>query len=88
MGIRCIAYSENMFMFYFGSAEFPNLNNQFDFYFSLSDVSAAQNIGSVLAQRCLEAGITNVFLDDQSDEQMPEKVYYFDMSCRNFTQQT
>jgi ribosomal protein L18 len=50
------------------------LNNQFDFYFSLSDVSAAQNIGSVLAQRCLEAGITNVFLDDQSDEQMTEKV--------------
>ena len=44
---------------------------------SLSDVSAAQNIGSVLAQRCLEAGITNVFLDDQSDEQMTEKLQAF-----------
>jgi len=70
--LRCIACSE--YLFNFGTAVFSSLNNQLDFYFSLSDVSAAQNIGSVLAQRCLEAGITNVFLDDQSDEQMPERV--------------
>ncbi|XP_052073076.1 39S ribosomal protein L18, mitochondrial-like isoform X2 [Mytilus californianus] len=35
--------------------------------YSVKDVSAAQNIGSILAQRCLEAGVSCVFLGEKEN---------------------
>ncbi|XP_067673364.1 large ribosomal subunit protein uL18m-like [Haliotis asinina] len=35
--------------------------------YSTSDVSAAENIGRVLAQRCVECGLTSVFYDKTED---------------------
>ena len=40
----------------------------------LVDVSAAENVGRVLAQRCLECGITNVFYEEEEGN-TSEKVY-------------
>ena len=40
------------------------------------DVSAAENVGRVLAERCLESGITAmVFQPDQEDEDTPKVGY-------------
>ena len=37
-------------------------------------MSAAENVGRVLAQRCLECGITNVFYGEDEDQNPSEKV--------------
>ncbi|GFO08931.1 39S ribosomal protein l18 [Plakobranchus ocellatus] len=44
---------------------------------SLTDVSASENVGRVLAQRCLESGITEVFFDEDSDPAISERVKSF-----------
>ena len=41
---------------------------------STSDVSAADNIGRVLAQRCRESGITSMILHDVDEAEKSEKV--------------
>ncbi|KAK7088142.1 large ribosomal subunit protein uL18m-like [Littorina saxatilis] len=48
-----------------------------DGLYSLVDVSAAENIGRVLAQRCLECGITNVFFEEEEDQKTSEKMQAF-----------
>ncbi|GFR76200.1 50S ribosomal protein L18 [Elysia marginata] len=45
--------------------------------YSLNDVSACENVGRVLAQRCLESGITEVFFDEASESTLSEKVSSF-----------
>ncbi|KAK7488225.1 hypothetical protein BaRGS_00020532 [Batillaria attramentaria] len=45
--------------------------------YSLVDVSAAENIGRILAQRCLESGITEVFYDGLDEHQTSEKMQAF-----------
>ena len=44
------------------------------YFDSLVDASAAENVGRVLAQRCLEFGITNVFYEEEEGDLTSEKV--------------
>ena len=44
---------------------------------SAVDVSAAENVGRVLAQRCLQAGITCMLLEPLSNSDKSEKVRCF-----------
>jgi len=48
-----------------------------DQLYSCTDVSASHNLGRVLAQRCLESGITEVFFDDSYFNLDSEKVSEF-----------
>ncbi|XP_076473084.1 large ribosomal subunit protein uL18m-like [Babylonia areolata] len=45
--------------------------------YSLTDTSAAENVGRVLAQRCLESGITHVFYEEEEGHQTSEKMQAF-----------
>ena len=38
------------------------------YLFSYTDVTAASNVGRILARRCLEAGLTHVFYDRDTNE--------------------
>lgn len=48
-----------------------------DGLYSLVDVSAAENVGRVLAQRCLECGITSVFYEEEEGHKKSEKMQAF-----------
>jgi len=48
-----------------------------DQLYSCTDVSASHNIGRVMAQRCLESGITEVFVDDSEINTSSEKAVSF-----------
>ncbi|KAL3857900.1 hypothetical protein ACJMK2_012525 [Sinanodonta woodiana] len=45
--------------------------------YSCTDVSAAKAVGSVLARRCLESGLTCVFYDEQPEDKNSEKYQSF-----------
>ncbi|KAL8561075.1 hypothetical protein ACOMHN_031019 [Nucella lapillus] len=45
--------------------------------YSLTDASAAENVGRVLAQRCLESGIINIFYEQEEGHQSSEKMQAF-----------
>lgn len=42
--------------------------------YSTADVNAAENIGRILAQRCLESGITEVYTELEQFKDSSEKV--------------
>ncbi|KAK6190711.1 hypothetical protein SNE40_002514 [Patella caerulea] len=45
--------------------------------YSTLDISAAKNIGRILADRCLQAGITQVFYDEKPEDINSEKMQVF-----------
>lgn len=45
--------------------------------YSTTDVCAAANVGKMLARRCLEAGLTNIFYDPDSDHENSSKLKAF-----------
>ncbi|CAI9715036.1 Hypothetical predicted protein [Octopus vulgaris] len=47
------------------------------FLYSCRDITAAKCIGTILALRCLEAGITHVFYDDMLHEKNSKKLQAF-----------